>query len=72
MVPETAIREIRVPQILVDKMEVWNLDRLVPSARNARSHPETQITELADSMSAFGEGDRRLLEEVAELVAPRI
>jgi DNA modification methylase len=35
-------------------MEIWSIDRLAPSARNARTHPEEQIMELAESIAAFG------------------
>jgi ParB-like chromosome segregation protein Spo0J len=43
-----------VSEILVDRIEIWSLDRLIPNARNARSHSEPQIAELAGSMTAFG------------------
>jgi ParB-like chromosome segregation protein Spo0J len=36
------------------RLEFWPLDRLVPSARNARTHSAAQIAEIAGSIRAFG------------------
>jgi len=35
-------------------IEHWPLDRLVPAARNARTHSEAQVAEIAGSIRAFG------------------
>lgn len=37
-----------------EQIEIWDIDRLIPSARNARTHSDEQIAELAGSMKAFG------------------
>lgn len=37
-----------------DQLEIWDIERLIPSARNARTHSKEQIAELAGSMKAFG------------------
>ncbi len=37
-----------------DKVERWPLDRLVPYARNARTHDDTQVAQIAASMNEFG------------------
>ena len=37
-----------------DRIELFAIERLIPSARNARTHSEQQIAELAGSMRAFG------------------
>src|SRR3979411_248056 len=42
----------RVPSRL--RLEFWPVNRLVPSARNARTHSDTQIAEIAGSIRAFG------------------
>ena len=39
---------------MVDKIEIWNIERLIPSARNARTHSEEQVAEIAGSIAAFG------------------
>jgi DNA modification methylase len=41
-------------RILADRIEIVEVERLVPSARNARTHSEKQIAEIAGSMKAFG------------------
>lgn len=43
-----------VSKPMADRIEMWNIDRLIPSARNARTHSEAQVAEIAGSMSAFG------------------
>jgi len=39
---------------LASQIELWPLPRLIPSARNARTHSDQQIAELAGSIAAFG------------------
>jgi DNA modification methylase len=39
---------------IVERMEIWPIERLIPSARNARTHSAAQIAELAGSIVAFG------------------
>jgi DNA modification methylase len=39
---------------IVERMELWAIERLIPSARNARTHSGAQIAELAGSITAFG------------------
>src|ERR1700733_10853011 len=41
-------------RILADRIEIVEVERLEPSARNARTHSEKQIAEIAGSMKAFG------------------
>lgn len=47
--------QIAVPvRAVVERMEIWAIERLIPSARNARTHSAAQIAELAGSIKAFG------------------
>src|SRR6476660_3687845 len=39
---------------LADKVETWPLDRLIPHARNARTHSDAQIAQIAGSIAEFG------------------
>ena len=39
---------------LADKVERWPLDRLIPHARNARTHSEAQVAQIAGSIAEFG------------------
>jgi hypothetical protein len=36
------------------KIEIWEIGRLVPYAKNAKKHPETQVEKLATSIKTFG------------------
>ena len=36
-----------------DRQERWPIDRLIPYARNARTHSEAQIAQIAASMQEF-------------------
>ena len=37
-----------------DKVEHWKLERLIPHARNARTHSEQQVAQIAGSIAEFG------------------
>src|SRR3954469_22554956 len=37
-----------------DKVERWSLDRLIPYARNARTHSDTQVAQIAGSIKEWG------------------
>src|SRR5512147_2747030 len=39
---------------LPEKVERWPLDRLIPHARNARTHSDTQVAQIAGSIAEFG------------------
>lgn len=39
---------------LPDRLEIVSIERLIPSARNARTHSDQQVAEIAGSMKAFG------------------
>ena len=39
---------------LSEQIERWPLDRLIPHARNARTHSETQVAQIAGSIAEFG------------------
>jgi hypothetical protein len=50
------------------RIEYWPIDRLIPSARNARTHSASQIAEIASSIRAFGFINRLLVGEGADIV----
>jgi hypothetical protein len=37
-----------------DRVERWSLDRLLPYARNARTHSAAQVDQIAASMREWG------------------
>ena len=50
-------------------LEHWPLDRLVPSPRNARTHSDAQVAEIAGSISAFGFANPILVGEDGDVIA---
>src|SRR5262245_59370093 len=42
------------PHAMAQRIELWPLDRLIPYARNARTHSEAQIAQIAASIVEFG------------------
>ena len=47
----------------------WSLERLVPYARNARTHSDTQIAEIAGSIRTFGFTNPILVSEHGDIIA---
>ena len=41
-------------QAMAKHIELWLLDKLIPYARNPRTHSDTQIAQIAASIEAFG------------------
>ncbi|GIV52001.1 MAG: hypothetical protein KatS3mg038_2522 [Candidatus Kapaibacterium sp.] len=39
---------------VADKIEHWPIDKLVPYARNARTHSDAQVAQIAASIREFG------------------
>lgn len=50
-------------------VEYWDLDRLVPYARNARTHSDAQIAEIAGSIRTFGFANPILVGEDGDVIA---
>jgi DNA modification methylase len=50
-------------------IEYWPLDRLIPYARNARTHSAAQVAEIAGSIRAFGFSNPILVGEDADIIA---
>ena len=51
------------------QLETWPIGRLVPSPRNARKHPKTQIAEIAASIEAFGFANPILVDPDGAVIA---
>jgi DNA modification methylase len=51
------------------QVEYWPLDKLIPYARNARTHSATQIAEIAGSIRAFGFSSPILVGEAGDIIA---
>src|SRR3954464_4642165 len=52
-----------------DRVERWPLDRLVPSARNARTHSDAQVAQIAASVREWGWTVPVLVDEAGMLIA---
>ena len=46
--------EEQISKPMASKIEAWEISRLIRNARNARTHSDKQIQELAGSIQAFG------------------
>jgi ParB/Sulfiredoxin domain len=51
------------------RLEYWPLDRLIPSARNARTHSSAQVAEIAGSIRAFGFSNPILVGADGDIIA---
>jgi DNA modification methylase len=51
------------------RIEYWPIDRLLPSARNARTHSAAQVAEIAGSIRTFGFTNPLLVGDDAEIIA---
>ena len=52
-----------------DKVEKWAIDKLVPYARNARTHSDEQISQLAASIKEWGWTTPILVDETGSIIA---
>jgi ParB-like chromosome segregation protein Spo0J len=52
-----------------DKVERWNIDRLVPYARNARTHSDEQIGQISASIKEWGWTTPILVDETGGIIA---
>jgi len=51
------------------RLEFWPVERLVPSPRNARTHSDAQVAEIAGSIRAFGFSNPILVGDDHDVVA---
>jgi DNA modification methylase len=51
------------------QVEYWPLDRLIPYARNARTHSAAQVAEIAGSIRAFGFSSPILVGDTGDIIA---
>ena len=54
---------------LARRIEIWRVERLIPYARNARTHSPEQISQIAASISEFGFNAPILVDRNAGIVA---
>ena|SRR5260221_14521612 len=54
-----------------DKVERWPIDRLIPYAKNARTHSDAQIAAIAASIKEWGWTTPTLVGEICWQSGPR-
>src|SRR5664279_124367 len=54
---------------MVQRIEHWPLEKLIPWARNPRTHSEAQVAQIAASISAFGFNNPILVDTKAGIIA---
>jgi ParB-like chromosome segregation protein Spo0J len=54
---------------MAERVELWSLDRLVPYARNPRTHSDEQIEQIAASIVEFGWTNPVLVDSDAGILA---
>ena len=55
--------------VLAKRIEHWPLDKLIPYARNARTHSEEQIAQIAASIKEFGFTNPLLVDTASGIIA---
>src|SRR5262245_32014137 len=51
------------------RLEFWPLDRLIPYGKNARTHSDVQVAEIAGSIRAFGFSNPILVGDGGDIIA---
>jgi ParB-like chromosome segregation protein Spo0J len=54
---------------MAQRIERWLLDRLIPFARNPRTHSDAQIAQIAASIAEFGFNNPILVDSKAGIIA---
>src|SRR6266481_3393361 len=54
---------------MAQRIEHWPLDRLIPLARNPRTHSDAQVAQIAASIAAFGFLNPILVDTKAGIIA---
>jgi len=61
--------EVPLTIALASRIEQWPVDRLIPDARNARTHSDAQIAKLAASIREFGFNNPILVDSQGGIIA---
>ena len=56
-------------QAIVKHIELWLIDRLIPSARNPRTHSAVQVAQITASIAEFGFNNPILVDTKAGIIA---
>ena len=61
--------EPQITPAMAKRIEFWPVDRLVPYARNARTHSDEQVAQIAASIAEFGFNNPILVDTNAGIIA---
>ncbi len=61
--------QIGAPKPMVNRLEIWEIGRIVPSVRNPRTHSDSQVAQVAASIVAFGFMSPVLVDRDGTLIA---
>lgn len=61
------VSEVRVNP--ADKVEKWSIDKLIPYARNSRTHSDEQVSQIAASIKEWGWTTPVLVDEDGSIIA---
>ena len=61
--------EARITPAMAQRIEIWAVDRLVPFAKNARTHSQEQVAQIAASIVEFGFVNPILVDSVGGIIA---
>ena len=64
--PAQVANVLELPQL---EIQVWNIDQLIPYARNPRTHSDAQVAQIAASIRAFGFNNPILVDTKAGIIA---
>src|SRR5258707_7917703 len=56
-------------QAVAKQVELWLIDRLIPFARNPRTHSDAQVAQIAASIAEFGFNNPILVDTNAGIIA---
>jgi ParB-like chromosome segregation protein Spo0J len=54
---------------IVSRMEIWPIERLIPLAKNARTHSRKQVWQIARSMRDYGVINPVLVDQHGNVIA---
>jgi DNA modification methylase len=66
---KTSVIDSRLAPAMAKRIELWPLDRLVPYAKNARTHSDEQVAQIAASIAEFGFNNPVLVDTNAGIIA---
>lgn len=58
-----------ITSAMAQRIELWPIDKLIPYARNARTHSEAQVAQIAASIAEFGWTSPILVDSNAGIIA---